>query len=99
MSNNRIDSEKRVVQKMIELYCRKKLGQQELSAEYVELIQYTIERLNRCKFAEQKPACKNCPIHCYKPAMREKIREIMRWAGPRMIIYDPIAAITHLLNI
>jgi hypothetical protein len=30
--------------------------------------------------------------------MREKIRTIMRWAGPRMIIYDPVAAIKHLLN-
>ena len=98
MANSRIDNEKRIVQKMIELYCRKKLGQAELPAEYRELIEYATMRLDRCKFAEQKPACKHCPIHCYKPAMREKIREIMRWAGPRMIIYDPIAAIKHLLN-
>ena len=43
-------------------------------------------------------ACKNCPVHCYKPEMREQIRIVMRWAGPRMLFYKPIAAIKHLLG-
>ena len=46
-------------------------------------------RLDGCKFGNDKPACKRCPIHYYKPEMREKIRSVMRWAGPRMMIYDP----------
>ncbi len=94
----KIDREKRIVSKMIALYCRKKLGAKELSEEYKALEVYAHKRLDSCKFQETKPACKRCPIHCYKPDMREKIRNVMRWAGPRMIIYDPIAAIRHLLN-
>lgn len=95
---SKIDREKRIVSKMIALYCRHKLGAKEMPEEYKMLEEYAHKRLNGCKFQEQKPACKRCTIHCYKPDMREKIREIMRWAGPRMIIYDPIAAIRHLIN-
>lgn len=98
MRRSRIEQEKRVVSRMIELYSRHRLGMCELPEELIELEKYAHRRLDGCKFGEQKRACKHCPIHCYKPIMREKIREIMRWAGPRMIIYDPIAAIRHLLG-
>lgn len=94
----KIDREKRIVSKMIAIYCHKKLGAKVMPEEYKALETYAHKRLDGCKFQEEKPACKRCPIHCYKPDMREKIRTIMRWAGPRMIIYDPIAAIRHLLN-
>ena len=95
---NRIEREKRIVRRMIEIYCREKLGLEAPSAEYQELMTYCDARLERCKFGTQKPACKRCPIHCYKPAMREKIRDVMRWVGPRMLLYDPIEAIRHLLG-
>ena len=98
MVKGKIEREREVVSRMIELYCRKKLGMAEISNEYKELEVYAHKRLGMCKFGNDKPNCKRCPIHCYKPQMREKIRAIMRWAGPRMMIYDPIAAIRHLLN-
>ena len=94
----RIEREKRVVRRMVELYCRHKLGVGEMPEEYRALVDYACTRLSRCKFGAGKPACKKCPIHCYKPEMREKIRAVMRWAGPRMMIYDPIAALRHLLG-
>lgn len=84
---------------MIRLYCQKRLKLNTIPAEYEELTEYAFRRLDSCKYGDKKSACKKCPTHCYKPAMREKIREVMRWAGPRMIIYSPIAAIRHLLNI
>lgn len=95
---NKIDREKRVVSKMIALYCHKRLGAKDIPNEYKELETYAHKRLDGCKFGCDKPACKRCPIHCYKPEMREKIRNVMRWAGPRMILHDPMAAIRHLLN-
>ncbi len=98
MATSRIDREKEVVGRMIELYCKKRLGMAEISEEYKTLQMYAHKRLDVCKFGNDKPNCKRCPIHCYKPEMREKIRAIMRWAGPRMIIYNPIAAIRHLFN-
>ena len=34
----------------------------------------------------------------YKPDMREKIREVMRFSGPRMLFYHPIMAIRHVME-
>lgn len=47
---------------------------------------------------QNKPTCKKCPIHCYKPVMKEKMREAMRYAGPRMMCHHPVAAIRHIIR-
>lgn len=60
------------------------------------LLDYAHQRLERCRFGEDKPSCTRCPVHCYKPAMREQIRQVMRYSGPRMLLHDPIMAIRHL---
>ena len=60
------------------------------------LLDYAIQRLEHCRFGKDKPSCTRCPVHCYKPAMREQIRQVMRYSGPRMLLHDPILAIGHL---
>lgn len=50
------------------------------------------------KSVETKTFCSNCNVHCYKPEMREKIRAVKRFAGPRMILYHPSAAIRHMVE-
>ncbi len=94
----RIEREKHTVELMIRLYCRKKEGNRELCEECRELLAYACKRLDACKFGNEKPACKNCTVHCYRPEMRERIRRVMRYAGPRMMLYHPVAAIRHLLE-
>jgi hypothetical protein len=37
-------------------------------------------------------------VHCYKPAMREQIRVVMRYSGPRMAQRHPLLAAAHLLD-
>ena len=76
----RIKEEQRVVEQMIRLYCRKKEGNNELCPGCQELLQYATARLERCKFGENKPTCKKCPIHCYRPQMKERMCKVMRWA-------------------
>ena len=39
---------------------------------------------------ESKTFCSNCRVHCYCPDMREKIRMVMRFSGPRMLFYHPV---------
>ena len=95
---SRIEKEKRTVALMIRLYCRRYEGNKNLCKGCSELLAYAEVRLDRCKFADEKPTCKKCTIHCYKPDMREKMRTVMRWAGPRMMIYHPIEAIKHLIR-
>ena len=45
----------------------------------------------------EKTFCSACPIHCYKPEMREKIRTVMRYGGPRMLLYHPMMTLRHML--
>ena len=53
-------------------------------------------RLSRCPFGENKTTCRLCPVHCYKPEMKKRMQEVMRYAGPRMLLYHPTAACRHL---
>jgi hypothetical protein len=61
-------------------------------------MEYATRRLERCVFGDTKPTCANCVVHCYSAEMREKIRGVMRWAGPRMLLRHPVLGITHLLD-
>lgn len=95
---SRIDEEKEVVKWMIDIYCKRKEKNDELCPDCKALLDYSWKRLEHCPFGDKKDTCKRCPIHCYKPQMREKMREVMRFSGPRMLLYHPIAAIRHLLR-
>ena len=68
-----------------------------LCAECHDLRQYAHLRLTRCPFGPDKPTCANCKVHCYKPEMRERVRQVMRHAGPNMLLRHPVLALLHLL--
>ncbi len=95
---SRIDDERRTVRLMIGLYCRRKEGNKRLCDECKAMAEYADERLSRCRFGESKPTCRLCTVHCYRKDMRVKMKEIMRFSGPRMLIYHPIAAIKHIVR-
>ena len=93
------EREKRTVALMIRLYCRKKHGtKKNLCPEFEALSQYAMQRSDKCPFMETKTFCSNCRVHCYKPEMREKIREVMRFSGPRMILHHPVMAVRHVIE-
>lgn len=93
------EREKRIVSQMIVLYCKKQHKMKgKLCGECKELLEYASFRSDKCPFMETKTFCSNCKVHCYKPAMREKIREVMRFSGPRMIFHHPVLAISHLIE-
>jgi len=83
---------------MVEMYCRHHHGFAKLCESCVELADYADRKLDRCPYGGEKPACTNCPIHCYSPEQRERMREAMRFAGPRMLWTHPYLAIRHLLD-
>lgn len=92
------EQEKRVVSEMIALYCRKKHGTKgKLCAQCAALDDYARQRSDKCPFMETKTFCSNCRVHCYKPEMREKIREVMRFSGPRMLTVHPLMALHHVI--
>lgn len=47
---------------------------------------------------ETKNFCQNCKIHCYRNEMRDKIKEVMRSSGPRMLMHHPILTVQHLIE-
>lgn len=94
----KIQREKRTVEFMIRLYCKHIEKNKQLCPSCRELIEYAHTRLEHCRFGQDKPSCRKCPVHCYKPVMRERIQVVMRTMGPRMFLYAPIAALRHLLN-
>ena len=63
-----------------------------------QIMDYANLRLVRCPFQEGKTTCAKCPVHCYKPEMRARVREVMRYAGPRMLYRHPVLAVHHLLD-
>ncbi|MBQ8778137.1 MAG: nitrous oxide-stimulated promoter family protein [Alistipes sp.] len=94
---SKIEREKQIVSLMIRIYCRRKEGNSRLCDSCAELERYAHARLERCSYGEEKTSCKRCPKHCYKRDMRAKIRDVMRFSGPRMLLYHPIEALRHLL--
>ena len=91
--------EKLLVSEMIALYCRKQHGTSKgiLCPECRQLHDYALARIEKCPFMETKTFCSACKVHCYKPEMREKIRAVMRCAGPRMLPVHPVLSIRHVV--
>lgn len=94
--------EQQVVEEMIRLYCRKHHPKEacpggKCCPDCQALSDYARLRSQKCPFMEEKTFCANCRVHCYQPEMREKIRQVMRFSGPRMLLYHPGMAIWHLV--
>jgi hypothetical protein len=60
------------------------------------LLTYAVQRLDACPFGSGKTFCSKCSVHCYKPDSRAAIKTVMRYSGPRMLLYSPIMAFKHL---
>ncbi len=98
-SQPRITREKTTIEAMMKLYCTDHHNTRNtLCSNCQNLMDYAMRCLEKCPFHEKKPTCANCRIHCYQPAMRIKIRAVMRYAGPRMIYKHPVLALRHILD-
>jgi hypothetical protein len=96
---NRIDREAKTLQTMFRMYCCKQHDiQTGLCQDCQELQDYALDRLKRCPYQEGKTTCAQCPLHCYKADMRARIKIVMRFAGPRMLLTHPVLAIRHSLD-
>lgn len=99
---NKRETEQRVVAEMIALYCHHHHAPDKkapLCPDCKALLHYAQERSEKCPFMETKTFCSNCKVHCYAPEMREKIRMVMRWSGPRMLMDHPIMALSHARSV
>ncbi len=95
----RIRRELKTVGVMIEIYCRgHHAANGDRCPDCRELWEYTRMRIQRCPFGRKKPTCANCTVHCFKPKMRDRIRAVMRYAGPKMPKCHPVLSIFHVID-
>jgi hypothetical protein len=104
----RLAREVKTIAALIALYCRDHHSDEErgpaapagggLCPECAGLLAYARLRLETCRYGADKPTCANCTTHCYQPAMRERVRVVMRYSGPRMLRRHPLLAVAHLID-
>ena len=94
----RINRENKTVAAMIKLYCGKHHNHGGLCRDCSDLAEYARQRLEKCPFQEGKTTCVKCSVHCYSSVMRERVRVVMRYAGPRMPYRHPLLAMWHILD-
>ena len=95
--NPRIRREKKTIEAMVHIYCKAHhdtLG--ELCPDCTEFMAYAHTRLDKCPFQEKKSTCGKCLIHCYRPDMKETVKKVMRYSGPRMLLKHPGLALHHV---
>jgi predicted amidophosphoribosyltransferase len=95
--------ERRTLQAMIALYCAGLHGKTPRDADGLcpdcaATFAYARKRAASCRYGEEKTVCSACATHCYRPDMRERVRAVMRYAGPRMLLRHPVLALLHALH-
>lgn len=90
--------QKKTIEKMISVFCQGNHKSEQLCEQCRNLLSYAHMKLDKCPFQERKTSCSKCEIHCYEPIMRQQIKKVMRYAGPRMIYKDPAAVLKHLFK-
>ena len=102
LDTGRLRREWRTMQVMVGIYCRghghPNSPGLDLCTDCAGFLDYAERRLEKCPYGPDKPTCAKCPIHCYKPQPREFAREVMRYAGPRMLLRHPWLSLTHFAD-
>jgi hypothetical protein len=103
LATPRLAREADTIAAMMRIYCRDHHGAAArddggLCPECQTLMAYARKRLALCTYGPDKPTCVNCPIHCYGRKQREEVRQVMRYAGPRMLWRHPWLAIAHVID-
>lgn len=97
MAMDAIERERKVIGLMVKMYCDSLHAKdKDLCAECRELLDYAYLRLQKCALRTDKPVCAKCSIHCYSVEKRGKIRQVMKFCGPRMALRHPVISARHL---
>lgn len=75
-----------ILTRFVEVYCSRKHGTADgrLCAECRDLLAYAEGRLRSCPY-DPKPKCRECATHCYEPARRQRVREVMKFSGMHFV--------------
>jgi len=96
--HHRVSREKQTISAMVNIYCKEKHQQNELCDDCKKLLNYAHQRLDVCVFKNNKPACNHCEVHCYSNKMKEKVKAVMIFSGPRMLFKHPVLSFWHMMD-
>lgn len=99
LKNNRILREKTIIEKMIRLYCKNHNDNESLCDVCDTILENVHYRIESCRFGAYKPVCSRCNVYCYHNEMKNRIKRVMQYSGPRMMIYHPILSILHFVDV
>lgn len=99
MASTRLSRERDTIRAMFIISCRHQHGGKGgLCAQCGADLEYAFRRIDKCPYGEAKPICKNCLTHCYSKEMQARVRQIMRFAGPRMLWRHPWLTLMHYVD-
>lgn len=94
--------EAQTLKAMVGLYCGEKHGTSGRPGECCPaceaFLAYALKRLASCPYGAEKPVCAKCRIHCYRAGEKAFAREVMRHAGPRLLLAHPVLSLRHLVK-
>lgn len=90
MAESRRELKKRVFEKMTILYCRGQKHPGSPCEDCRTLIDYAFRRVELCPFEKDGTFCSSCKVHCFQDEMRENVKKVMRYSGPRIFLHHPI---------
>lgn len=67
-----------------------------LCRDCTRLLTHAFVKRSTCPL-DPKPACKQCPEHCYHPDYRQRIREVMKYSGRKLVLSGRLDYLYHLL--
>jgi hypothetical protein len=90
--------ELKTISRMVSIYCQDMHtgGGKELCLECRQLLDYAEQRMDKCPLGEDKPVCSRCTVHCFKPKMRDSVKQVMRYSGPRMLWKSPVLTVRYM---
>ena len=91
----RIMREKRTVAAMVDIYCRAPHGSSGPVRQVRQAPGLRLLPARSLSVRREKTPCARCQVQCYGATMRTHIKEVMRYAGPRMLFRHPILALLH----
>ena len=94
-----IEREKRMVDAMVIIYCRAHhVYSGAPCVKCAELGVYAKNRLENCRYQENKPVCGRCGLTCYNSQNKDLAETVFNYAGPRMMFQHPLMGLQHFLD-
>ena len=91
-----------IVETMIKIYCdgncNRPSSEDPLCSDCRALLDYSQNRLEKCPKGDRKTSCGRCDTPCYSEPHKSKIKQVMKYAGPRMAFKHPIKTVKYVID-